>query len=344
MVSDPLTAPSGFILAGSHLHASLRRPRIGDEGQIGLAKDDSPPRKRLNVGPAFDASDVLESPPSPEIQRPGQRRRVMNHSVESNSTTSDDSLPDVVEIHAGPSKPRIKRGRSPLPDTSSNLDQTSDTKFIRFRLTMPMESSNRVEAAWKSTGGDVKKATELLSDPTWVPSPTNVDTEANKDAFGRVKEIDEATRAKREAVKEKGKKSLIYANRTYLDIKPPSISTPSQVNRLVDLTVATPTSPETPVVAPRRKRVQKMVVDSDSDGDFLESDNDERQDSQGRADSSNDLRALEYFNTSSADGLQELSGIFINIICSQSLSSMQVVRCNMHKLSSNYVRFCQLTI
>ncbi|KAG6869134.1 hypothetical protein C0993_001699 [Termitomyces sp. T159_Od127] len=309
MVSDPLAAPSGFISTGGHPHASLRRPRNGDEGQFGLMKDNSPPRKRLNMGSTFDASDLLESPPSPEIQRPGQRRRVMNHSVESNSATSDDSLPEVVEIGAGPSKPRIKRGRSPSPDTSSNLDPTSDTKFIRFRLTMPMESPNRVEAAWKSTGGDVKKATDLLSDPTWVPPPpTNVETEANKDAFGRVKEIDEATRAKREAVKEKGKKSLIYANRTNLDIKPPSISTPPQVNRVVDLTVATPTSPETPVVAPRRKRVQKMRVDSDSDGDFIESDVDEGQGSQGRADLSNDIRALEYFNMSSADGLQELSG------------------------------------
>ncbi|KAG5735121.1 hypothetical protein E4T56_gene20447 [Termitomyces sp. T112] len=306
MVSDPLTAPSGFLSTGSHFHASLRRPRSGDEGQVGVVQDDSPPRKRLNLGPALDASDVLTSPPSPEIQRPGQRRRVMNNDIESNSTTSDDSLPDVANIRAGPSRPRIKRDRSPSPDASSNLDPTSDTKFIRFRLTMPMESPHRVEAAWNSTGGDVKKATELLSDPAWVPPPTSADTEANKDAVGRVKEIDEATRAKREAVKEKGKKSLIYANRTNLDIKPPSISTPLQ--RVIDLTVATPTSPETPMVVPRRKRIQKMVVDSDEDEDFVESDDDERQGSQGRADPSNDMRALEYFNTSSADGLQELSG------------------------------------
>ncbi|KAG6861084.1 hypothetical protein C0995_004021 [Termitomyces sp. Mi166 len=308
MDSDPLIAPSGFISTANHLNTSLRRPRGGDEGRVGVVRDDSPPRKRLNLGPALDASDVLTSPPSPEVQRPGQRRRAMNHRIESNSTTSDDSLPDVAKIRAGPLKSRIKRGRSPSPDTSSSLDPTSDTKFIRFRLTMPMESPHRVEAAWKSAGGDVKKATELLSDPTWVPSPTNAETEASKDSVGRVQEIDEATRAKREAVKEKGKKSLIYANRPNLDIKPPSISTPPQVKRVINLTVATPASPETPVVAPRRKRIQKMVVDSDSDGDFVESNDDERQGSQGWAGPNNDMRALEYFNTSSADGLQELSG------------------------------------
>ncbi|KAG6845934.1 hypothetical protein H0H87_000740 [Tephrocybe sp. NHM501043] len=308
MVSDPLTAPSGFISTGSHVNASSRRPWGSDGDQAGGVQEDGPPRKRLNMGPIHDARRVVTSPPSPEIQRPGQRRRMTNRSV--NSTSSDDSLPDVTKILAGPSKPRIKRGRSPSPDTSSTPDPVSDSKFIRFRLTMPMESPHRVQAAWRATGGDVKKATELLSDPGWAPPPsptmTTMTKTSREETIGRVKEIDEATKAQREAVKQKGKKSLIYANRPILELKPPSISTPQQVNRVIDLTAPTPTSPETPVVAPRRKRIQKMVVDSDSDQDFEESDVDDRQ--AQRNDPTKDMRALEYFNTAGGEALQELLG------------------------------------
>ncbi|KAG6841890.1 hypothetical protein C0991_005620 [Blastosporella zonata] len=303
---DPLMAPSGFISTGSQLHSSLRRSWVGDSGQAQGVQEDGPPRKRLNMGSAYGASDTVTSPPSPEIQRPGQRRRMANHSI--NSTSSDDSLPDVSKIRAGPSKPRIKRGRSPSPDTATTPDPTSDSKFIRFRLTMPMESPNRVQAAWRHTGGDVKKATELLSDPTWSPPPSlTAAGESREETVGRVKEIDEATKAKREAVKEKGKRSLIYANRPILDIKPPSISTPSQVKRVSDLTAATPTSPEI-LAVPRRKRIQKMVVDSDSDGDFEQSDDDGHQGTR-RTDPTKDTRALEYFNTTGSDALQELSGM-----------------------------------
>ncbi|KAG6832596.1 hypothetical protein H0H92_014432 [Tricholoma furcatifolium] len=307
MVSDPLMAPSGFISSGNNPNASLRRPWGGDSDQVGGVQD-GPPRKRVNLGTSHDASDVVTSPPSPEIQRPGHRRRMLNHSIDSSSTASDDSLPDVTQALGGPSKPRIKRRRSLSLDNATNTEATPDTKFIRFRLTMPMESPRRVEAAWKSAGGDVKKATELLSDSTWVPPPPSpAVTEEGKDSVGRVKEIEEASKAKREAAKEKGKKSLIYANRPILDLKPPSIATPPQVKRTIDLSATIPASPETPVVVPRRKRIQKMVVQSDSDEDFEDSSDDDGE-RQGRVDANDDMRALEYFNTSGADALQELSG------------------------------------
>ncbi|KAF5386168.1 hypothetical protein D9615_002226 [Tricholomella constricta] len=307
MGADPLSAPSGFVSSGSHHHASLRRPWARDDAITGEMQEDGPPRKRANLGVTHDASDITASPPSPEIQRLGQRRRIATQSMESNITSSDDSLPDVTKILAGPSKPRIMKGRSPSPATSAAADPVLDSKFTRFRLTMPMESPSRVQAAWVLAKGDVKKATGLLSDPLWVApsSPTTRKTE--KDTVGRVKEIEEATKAQRVAVKEKGKKSLIYANRPILDAKPPSVSTP-QPKRVIDLTTGTPASPETPVVMPRRKRIKKMVVDSESEAEFGESDDDDRQGKSGRSEPAKDLRALEYFNTTGADALQELTG------------------------------------
>ncbi|GLB37463.1 putative SNF2 family N-terminal domain containing protein [Lyophyllum shimeji] len=307
MSTDPLSAPSGFIFTGSNHHASLRRQWNGDNEHVGDVQDegDSRPRKRMNLGTTYDASAIVTSPPSPEIQRAGQKRRVMTHNVENHSTSSDDSLPDVSRVLAGPSKPRILRGRSPSPDTSTTPDPGSNTKFIRFKLTMPMESASRVQAAWELAEGDVKKATELLSDPLWVApsSPALSKTKIEKDAIGRVKEIDEATKAQRFAVKEKGKKSLIYANRPILEAKPASVSAPN-VKRVIDLTAPVPTSPESPVAMPRRKRIKKMVVDSDSEVEFAESDEDEVRGKRDRP----DVRALEYFNTAGADALQELTG------------------------------------
>ncbi|RDB24951.1 ATP-dependent helicase fft2 [Hypsizygus marmoreus] len=304
--ADPLSAPSGFISSSTHSHASLRRPWSGDGGQIVGAREEGPPRKRMNIGTSHDASDMANSPSSPEIQRPGQRRRIIRNGMENTSTSSDDSLPDISAIHAGPSKPRIKRGRSPSPDASPSTGPSPDSKYIRFRLTMPMESSNRVQAAWTQAGGDVKKATEILSDPTWIPPKTPVAVKIEKDSVGRVKEIDEATKAQRVAVKEKGKKSMIYANRPVLEVKPPSVATPPP-KRVIDLTAATPASPDTPVIAhPRRKRLKKMVVDSDSEAEFVDSDEDDG--TRGRSDNTNELRTLEYFNTAGCEALQELTG------------------------------------
>ncbi|KAG5648487.1 hypothetical protein DXG03_003098 [Asterophora parasitica] len=304
MSVDPLSAPSGFITSAGHHHASLRRPWGGDGDSTGGMQDDGPPRKRLNLGPSHHALGIGGSPPSPDIQRPSGRRRIVTtQSMESNVTSSDDSLPDVAKILAGPSKPRIMRGRSPSPAASAAADPVSDPKFTRFRLTMPMESPSRVQAAWLAAKGDVKKATELLSDTHWVApsSPTVAKTEV-----GRVKEIEEANKAQRVAVKEKGKKSLIYANRPVLEAKPASITTPAP-RRVIDLTAVT-TSPDTPVTMPRLKRIKKMVVDSESEAEFGESDDDDGRRKSGRSEDAKKFRALEYFNTTGAEALQELTG------------------------------------
>jgi len=305
---DPLSAPSGFFSNGVGVHASLRRPWSPGEGQMEGMLEDGPPRKRINRGPSHDpphdAYDVAKSPPSPDIQRPGHRRRIANNSTDNLSSDDDDWLPDVPRIVAGPSKPRITKGRPSTPDVSPANDLSADPKFIRFRVTMPLESPARIQNAWIQAKGDVKKATELLSDPSWIV-PKNV----RDDITGRVKEIDEATKAQRIAAKEKGRKSMIYANRPILEVKP-STSTPPASKRAIDLAAAPPVSPVTPLVPPvRRKRVKQMVVNSDSEGTFQDSDEDERSTKRGKAEVTNQTPALDYFNTAGAEALQELTGM-----------------------------------
>jgi SWI/SNF-related matrix-associated actin-dependent regulator 1 of chromatin subfamily A len=234
---------------------------------------------------------------------------MVNNVTDNMSSSSDDSLPDIPRIVAGPSKPRIMKGRPSTPDASPANDPSTDPKFIRFKVTMPLESPARIQNAWIQAKGDVKKATELLSDPSWV-APRRV----QDDVTGRVREIDEATKAQRMAAKEKGKKSMIYANRPVLEAKP-GISTPPVSKRVIDLTAASPAAPITPLVPPaRRKRVKKLVVNSDSEGAFQDSDEDERTNKRGRIDITNESRALDYFNTAGAEALQELTGMF-KILC-----------------------------
>jgi SWI/SNF-related matrix-associated actin-dependent regulator 1 of chromatin subfamily A len=316
---DPLSAPSGFQSNGVAVHASLRRPWSAGEGQIERTQEDGPPRKRLNRGPHYDSShdayDFANSPPSPAIQRPGQRRRIVSNSMDNLSYSSDDSLPDVTRIVAGSSKARIMKGRPSSPDASPTNDPTADPKFIRFKVTMPLESPARIHNAWIQAKGDVKRATELLSDPSWVAPKKLQD-----DITGRVKEIDEATKAQRMAAKAKGKKSMIYANRPVLDTKP-STSTPPTSKRVIDLTAPSPAPIGTPLAPPvRRKRVKKLVVNSDSEAAFQDSDDDgdERSNKRGRPDITNETRALDYFNTAGAEALQELTGMICTLSCYRS--------------------------
>jgi SWI/SNF-related matrix-associated actin-dependent regulator 1 of chromatin subfamily A len=174
--------------------------------------------------------------------------------------------------------------------------------FFRFKLTMPMEDPRRVEAAWLQSGKNVRDATALLDNPSWVPHIVAPAPTVAKEAVGRVKEVDEATKAQRIATKEMGKKSAIYANRTTLDtVQFHQYTPPAERPR---------TSPQPRVMA--RKRVtRKVVVDSESEKDYSDSDDDSNK--RGRSSESSDRygqRALAYFNTSSSEALQELTGAF----------------------------------
>lgn len=301
---DPLTAPSGFIFHGGPTHASLRRQWNGDDQYL---QEEGPPRKKVNRKTSEDAFIAPESPPSPDIQRAGHRRRIPTIGIDATSMSSDDSMQEPSRMLAGPSKPRLTKHKpSPSPDSHAISEVSQDQRFISFKMTMPTESVARVHAAWNQAGGDVKKATELLSDRNWSPYPV-ASAKVEKETLGRVKEIDEAFKAQKAALKEKGKKSMIYANRPVLEAKIPS--TPLAQKSVIDLTAPSPASPFTPAIkVPQRKRAKKLVIDSDSEPDFEDDSDDDRDRKRGRLENTYENRAMEYLNSSASEALQELTG------------------------------------
>ncbi|KAJ7770183.1 SNF2 family N-terminal domain-containing protein [Mycena maculata] len=299
---DLFTAASNFTFHGANLNAPIRRPRdVSTEGHVAGAREEGPPRKRPNLGtPTIDLTDSPVS--SPQIRRPGAKRRVAS---DMDSDSDEDFLPE--SILGGPSKPRITRGRPPVdtpvspPQAPVSVD--SDPNYVRFKLTMPMENPRHIEAAWVQSNKDVKRATALLSDATWAPPPLPAPTPAppRPETVGRVKEVDEASKAQRMATKEMGKKSAIYANRTTLDTHQfRHYTSPVAVERSV-------ASPAPRILPPRRRITRKLVVDSDSEPDYTDSDDDQPQ-NRNRPDNIDGIRALTYFNTSSSEALQELTG------------------------------------
>lgn len=310
-VPDPLTAPSGFASNEATIHATLRRQRNGDETSGHM---EGPARKKINRGTSDDAFLIPESPPSPDVKRVGQRQ--LEHIIggDAMSISSDDSLPEPSQIHAGPSKPRLMRAPvSPAQDAPLSSDlPPPDKEFISFRIMNPLETPTRVQAAWTQAGRNPAKAARFLADPAWSPSlptsPSVVESAAN---VGRIKEMDDVIKAQRVANKEKGKRSMIYANRPVLDTKTPA--TPPASKNIIDLSAsvpATPASPSTPAIkAPSRKRAKKMVIHSDSESAFEDSDDDDtRSSKQQRTETTHELRALDYLNTSGSEALQELTG------------------------------------
>ena len=303
---DPLSAPSGFVFNGSG-NASFRNGRFGTESSSSSVteREEGPPRKRQNRGPSEDAFDAIDVLSSPEIRRPSQRRRIASGGTDIQSVTSDDSLSEV-QVVSGPSTSRLTK----LPLTSSPSGSsaasilTDEAKFIGFKYTMPQYAPDRIHAAWVQANGDVKRATALLGDPTWSPtSPSN----KSQQAIGRVQSLDEESRARRAAAKEKGKKSMIYANRSNLENNILTVSTPPTPKRPLEIS---PLSPETPIIKqPQRKRLKKLVVESDSE-EGEESDNDARRNRSGTGD---EMRALNYLNTSGPEALQELTGKPIHV-------------------------------
>jgi SWI/SNF-related matrix-associated actin-dependent regulator 1 of chromatin subfamily A len=276
--------------------------------------EDGPPRKRVNRGGPNDTLPVLgtRAPDSPEIQRLGQRRKA-NVSLGGLSTSSDDSMPDI-RHYLEPSvtgRSRILRGQRPGSSEPTEPRDTTHNKdaFAMFRLSNIERDVNLVQAAWTQAGGEEKKATSLLDDPSWKPPPFSIESKSPKLNIapdppvetGRVAEVDEATKASRAALKEKAKKSSIYANRAVLDTNQ---STPiSAVSASSIPMVASPTSPSTPLIVPRRRRVNKVVI-SDSD----QSDEDEAGDSQSPPVNITERGALDFLNTANIEGLQELTG------------------------------------
>ncbi|KAJ3533274.1 hypothetical protein NM688_g7306 [Phlebia brevispora] len=266
----------------------------------------------------FDASSTRISSSSGhpillKYNAPGQRRRP-NVIVPLSSVSSDESLSEASRTHDGSSRPRITRGDRVGPTTpeSSTVEKPAkDPLLTRFILTQPGKEPWVVECAWQQCGGDAREATRLLDDPSFRPVNPNLPrpvavakTVPHRLETGRVKEVDEATKAERQRVKEMGKKSMIYAGH---NLKQHPTTTPPVSKAIADTSKSIVLSPTSPAVSkPRTRPLKRKVVDSDSEPDWGGSDDDSSR-SQGSEDV-NELKALEYFNSAVAEELQELTG------------------------------------
>ncbi|KAH8080258.1 SNF2 family N-terminal domain-containing protein [Cristinia sonorae] len=323
---DPLTAPSGYTSGPTSAHASFSRPSVQNgfhTPPIDIPGRGEPPRKRIR-GPSESPPDPLDLfritnspatphrmplPGSPELQRPGQRRKLNTNLVVS-SASDDESMSEAVPTLAGPSKPRIVRGDLHKPEPISSEPSQSDVdeeKFRTWKMTQPLRSMGEARAAWKQAGGVSTRADAILSDPTWRPPSTLPPKPAET---GRVKEVEEANKAVRAKMREMGKKSSIYQTRPVLDGKPLSkaglpITTPP-VSKSAPIDVAeSPGSPE--IMMKKGRRLKRKVVDSsedESEPEIIEV----RESRSTPVVAHHSKRTLDYFNTATAEGLQELSG------------------------------------
>ncbi|KAL0072435.1 DNA-dependent ATPase fun30 [Marasmius tenuissimus] len=295
---DPSTAPSGFFRSNG------TRPPVSRSSVVLGTPLNQSSLKRPNGALSPPTSEILDSPASPAIQRPGKRRKFTNGSgsFDAASTSSDESLP---ETAVGPSRPRIVKAES-----ANKADPTSDQRFVKFKITQPLEPLDRVKAAWLQADGDSGKASQLLLDPQWSPNPTPRKPPPTAEERGKVEAVVVARERQRLAAREKGKKSMIYANR--IDLSPADTpmqpqaqketapSARSSHNAVIDLT-------ESPAVARPKKRIKKMVLESESEVE-VESSEDDGPRKKSKQENPAEIQALKFFNTKGPEALQELTG------------------------------------
>jgi SWI/SNF-related matrix-associated actin-dependent regulator 1 of chromatin subfamily A len=301
---DPLLIPSGFTNGNKPTDASLPsitgliRPRGEDD------PSDTPPRKRSRPPISEVSPEVFNIPDSPIVQKPGQRRAPVANRIANLSISSDESILD-----ANANSSRIVRGARP-PDRHASETIDDGPGFLPFRMTFPEFEDGKVRAAWRQAGRDVRAATSLLIDPSfsYQPSPSpapKAPSPVVSPATGRIKELEDARQAERAVAKEKGKKSMIYAARTNLAHRS---STPPPAHQTTEDT--SQQSPFSPIVPIRRLKRPKVIANSD-DEEPTKSESDEgsiRSLPRAEKTSSDERRALSYFNSTSAEGLQELTG------------------------------------
>ena len=301
---DPLSIPSGFINGNKPTDASpaLIAGRIHPRGEDDAS--DTPPRKRSRPPISEDSPDFFSVPDSPIVQKPGQRRAPVATRIANLSTSSDESILD-----ASANSSRIVRGARP-PDRIVVETVDDGPGFLPFRISFPQFEEEKVRAAWRQGGRDVRTATSLLLDPSFsyqlspLPAP-KIPSPVLSPATGRIKELEDARHAERAAAKEKGKKSMIYAARTNLA---PRGSTPPPTQHTAE--VVSQQSPTSPIISIRRLKRPKLITDSDDEEQGKSESDGGSSRSMQRAEktSSDERRALSYFNSTSAEGLQELTG------------------------------------
>lgn len=304
---DPLSVPSGFTNGNKPTDASptsmagLVRARGEDDAS------DAPPRKRTRPPLSDDSLDLFNVPDSPIVQKPGQRRASITTRIANMSTSSDESVLD-----ASATSSRIVRGARP-PNRSATEITDDGPGFLPFRISFPQFEEGKVRAAWRQAGRDVRTATALLLDPTFSyrptpPPPSKAPSPVVSPVTGRIKELEDARHAERAAAKEKGKKSMIYAARTILAPRSP---TPPPRNS-VTIEVSSQLSPNSPIVSIRRLKRPKRIAESDDEEQGISGSDEGSSRSRQRVETSkaspDERRALAYFNSSTAEGLQELTG------------------------------------
>lgn len=305
---DPLSVPSGFTNGNKPTDASptsmtgLVRSRGEDDAS------DAPPRKRTRPPSSDDVLDLFNVPDSPIVQKPGQRRASITARIANMSTSSDESVLDTSATSS-----RIVRGARP-PNLSATEITDDGPGFLLFRISFPQFEEGKVRAAWRQAGRDVRSATALLLDPTFsyrpTPPPTSkAPSPVVSPVTGRIKELEDARHAERAAAKEKGKKSMIYAARTNLAPRSP---TPPLTRPSVTTEVSSQLSPNSPVVPIRHLKRPKRITESDDEEQGQSGPDEGSSRSRQRVEmskaSSDERRALVYFNSTSAEGLQELTG------------------------------------
>ncbi len=145
-------------------------------------------------------------------------------------------------------KTRPSSSQEPLPLSDLSVQ---DKDFIAFRFMNPLETTTRVQAAWNQAGRNQTRAARFLADPTWSPNLPASPSFTESGHIGRIKEVDDVLKAQRVANKEKGKRSMIYANRPVLDTKTPA--TPPSVKHVIDLSVSVPATPFLHRLQPSRR-------------------------------------------------------------------------------------------
>ena len=90
------------------------------------------------------------------------------------STTLNNLIPRPSQILAGPSKPRRMTPRRRITQEAHfwfdfTKIWTSDRDFIDFQEMNPLETTDRIRAAWIQAGRNPANAARYLADPTWLP-------------------------------------------------------------------------------------------------------------------------------------------------------------------------------
>ncbi|KAI0789135.1 SNF2 family N-terminal domain-containing protein [Abortiporus biennis] len=324
---DPLSASSGFTTGQMPVYASTTRPwSSSDSGPSsnGIHRGE-PPRKRMNRGDSPDGF-VPSAPSSPEVARIGQRRRP-NAAVVMSSASEDESIPGPSNGQSGSSRPRIVRPHASSSGSLSSLEPArpdDEQRFTKFKMTHPIHSPNIIRAAWNLASGDEAKASAFLNDPSWRPpvskppskQPSVASPPKPNPETGRVKEVEDATKAERARVKQLGRKSMIYnrpgqngapesQSQTQTSPSPPKPITFKYYAPPAQTAVPAAAVPDSPEVVQRPKRLKRKIVQSDSEDDYAGSDDevDSRSD-----DGTNRIQALSFFNDAASDSLQEVTG------------------------------------